>query len=78
MPDPRVIGATPLDPGLRSEHPCRGASFATLHNELSGFSNAQMRQPWGGAGMGLDMCGISRTFAPQSKGGKTYRGVEQW
>ena len=25
-PDPRVVGATPLDPGLKSGHPCRGAS----------------------------------------------------
>ena len=24
--DPRVVGATPLDPGLKSGHPCRGAS----------------------------------------------------
>ena len=26
MPDPRVFGATPLDPGLKSGHPCRGAT----------------------------------------------------
>ena len=26
MADPRVVGATPLDPRLWSEHPCRGAS----------------------------------------------------
>ena len=31
MPAPRVVGATPLDPGLKSGHPCRGASFTTLH-----------------------------------------------
>ena len=37
MPDPRVVGATPLDPGLKSGHPCRGASFTTLHSELNGF-----------------------------------------
>ena len=45
-PDPRVVGATPLDPGLKSGHPCRGASFTTLHNEWSGSCNAQMRHPW--------------------------------
>ena len=44
-PDPRVVGATPLDPGLKSGHPCRGASFTTLHNEWSGSCNAQMRHP---------------------------------
>ena len=26
MPDPRVVGATPLDPGLKSGHPYRGAT----------------------------------------------------
>ena len=26
MPDPRGAGATPLDPGLNDEHPCRGAT----------------------------------------------------
>ena len=36
MPDPRVFGATPLDPGLKSGHPCRGASFSTIHNDLNG------------------------------------------
>ena len=45
-PAPRVVGATPLDPGLKSGHPCRGASFTTLHNEWSGSCNAQMRHPW--------------------------------
>ena len=44
-PDPRVVGATPLDPGLKSGHPCRGASFTTLHNEWSGSCNTQMRHP---------------------------------
>ena len=44
MPDPRVVGATPLDPGLKSGHPCRGASFTTLHSEWSDSCNAQMRQ----------------------------------
>ena len=43
MPDPRVVGATPLDPGLKSGHPCRGAPFTTLHNELNGFCTTQMR-----------------------------------
>ena len=45
-PDPRVVGATPLDPGLKIGHLCRGASFTTLHNEWSGSCNAQMRHPW--------------------------------
>ena len=36
MADPRVVGATPLDPGLKSGHPCRGASFSTIHNDLNG------------------------------------------
>ena len=44
-PDPRVVGATPHDPGLKSGHPCRGASFTTLYNELNGFCTTQMRQP---------------------------------
>ena len=44
-PDPRVVGATPLDPGLKSGHPGRGASFTTLYNELNGFCTTQMRQP---------------------------------
>jgi len=44
-PDPRVVGAMPLDPGLKSGHPCWGASFTTLHDEWSGSSNAQMRHP---------------------------------
>ena len=34
MPDPRVIGATPLDHVARERAPARGASFPTLHNEL--------------------------------------------
>ena len=36
-PGPRVFGATPLDPWLNIVHPCQGASFLTLHNELSAF-----------------------------------------
>ena len=43
--DPRVVGATPLDPGLKSGHPCRGASFPTLHNELNRFCTTQVRPP---------------------------------
>ena len=46
LPGPRVFGATPLDPGLKSGHPCRGASFTTLYNELNGFCTTQMRHPW--------------------------------
>ena len=45
MLDPRVVGATPLDPVLKSGHPCRGASYPTLHDELNSFCTAQMRQP---------------------------------
>ena len=45
MSDPWVVGATPLDPGLKSGHPCRGASFTTLHNELIGFCATHMRYP---------------------------------
>ena len=45
MPNPRVVGATPLDPGLKSGHPCRGASFPTLHNELNRFCTTQVRPP---------------------------------
>ena len=45
MPNPRVFGATPLDPGLKSGHPRRGASFPTLHNELNRFCTTQMRPP---------------------------------
>ena len=45
MPDPRVVGATPLDPGLKSGHPYRGASFPTLHDELDDLCKAQMRHP---------------------------------
>ena len=44
-PDPRVVGATPLVPGLKSGHPCRGASFTSLYNELNGFCTTQMRHP---------------------------------
>ena len=63
-PDPRVVGATPLDPGLKSGHPCRGASFTTLHNEWSGSCNAQMRHPWirrpDGLEAGITGCGALR------------------
>ena len=45
MPAPRVVGATPLDPGLKSEHPCRGASYPTLRDELNDLCRAQMRHP---------------------------------
>ena len=45
MPDPRVFGATPLDLGLKSGHPCRGASLPTLHNQLIDFRTTQMRHP---------------------------------
>ena len=45
MPDPRVFGAAPLDPGLKNGHPCRGASFPTLHNELNRFCTTHMRPP---------------------------------
>ena len=55
-PDPRVVGATPLDPGLKSGHPCRGASFTTLHNEWSGSCNAQMRHLWIRRPHGLEAC----------------------
>ena len=48
MPDPRVVGTMPLDPGLKSGHPCRGASFPTLHDELDDLFKAQMRHPCGG------------------------------
>ena len=53
MPDPRVIGASPLDPGLKSGHPCRGALFTILHKELNSFCTAQC-VTYGGrpAGMG--------------------------
>ena len=43
VPDPRVVGATPLDPGLKSGYPYRGASFHTLHDELDDLCKAQMR-----------------------------------
>ena len=45
MADPRVIGATPLDPWLKSGHPCRGASVPALHNQLIDFCTTQMRHP---------------------------------
>ena len=45
MPDPWVVGATPLDPGLKSGHPCRGASFPTLHDELDDLCKPQMCHP---------------------------------
>ena len=45
MPDPRVVGATPLDPGLKSGHPYRGASFPTLHDELDDLCKSQMHHP---------------------------------
>ena len=48
LPCPRVFGATPLDPGLKSGHPCRGASFSTIHNDLNGplhHSNASPLPP---------------------------------
>ena len=45
LPGPRVFGATPLDPGLKSGHPSRGASFPTLHDELDDICKAQMRHP---------------------------------
>ena len=45
MPDAWVVGATPLDPGLKSWHPYRGASFPTLHDELDDLRKAQMRHP---------------------------------
>ena len=46
MPGPRVFAASPLDPWLNTVHPCRGASFPTLHNELMDFCATQMRHPW--------------------------------
>ena len=72
-PDPRVVGATPLDPGLKSGHPCRGASFTTLYNELNGFCNTQMRHPWAAATS--EMTDIYRESSPkrmelQSRGRK--------
>ena len=42
MADPRVFGAAPLDPWLRSGHPCRGAS---PHDETKGFCATQVRYP---------------------------------
>ena len=65
MPDPRVVGAAPLDPGLKIEHPYRGASFTTLYNELNGFCNAQMRHPE-----------TTPALIPQEKGGAEKRGKE--
>ena len=45
MSGPRVSGATPLDHVAKKRAPTRGASFPTLHNELSGFCATQMRNP---------------------------------
>ena len=40
MPDPRVVGATPLDPGLNDEHPFRGAS----PDDLGGYPSHPSRK----------------------------------
>ena len=41
MPDPRVVGATPLDPGLKSGHPYRGAPRLGDPHPL-GYGGAQV------------------------------------
>jgi len=40
MPDPRVVGTTPLDPGLNDEHPFRGAS----PDDLGGYPSHPSRK----------------------------------
>ena len=45
MADPRVFGATPLDPWLRSGHPQGVLRSPPLHNELVDFCATQMRHP---------------------------------
>ena len=40
MPDPRVFGARPLDPGLNDEHPFRGAS----PDDLGGYPSHPSRK----------------------------------
>ena len=63
MRDPRVVGATPLDPGLKSGHPSRGVSFPTLHDELDDICKAQMRHPWAHRGRGVPHCHKFTIFA---------------
>ena len=40
MPDPRIFGAAPLDPGLNDEHPFRGAS----PDDLGGYPSHPSRK----------------------------------
>ena len=69
-PDPRVVGATPLDPGLKSGHPYRGASFTTLHSGLNGFCTTQMRHPCTGNRSGSSPSADSQALAARSANGE--------
>ena len=66
MRDPRVVGATPLDSGLKSGHPSRGASFPTLHDELDDICKAQMRHPLEGR-PGLTFLDLPEVFLSKNE-----------
>ena len=76
MPDPRVVGAAPLDPWLNDEHPYRGAFFTTLHSKWSGFCNAQMRHPWSSTPSGLESHPIGTGVPPYRAWSPTPSGLE--
>ena len=76
MPDPRVVGAAPLDPLLNDEHPYRGAFFTTLHSKWSGFCNAQMRHPWSSTPSGLESHPIGTVVLPHRDCSPTPPGLE--
>ena len=42
--NPESSGLRPSTSGLKSGHPCRGASSSTLHNEVNSFYTALMRR----------------------------------
>ena len=62
-PDPRVVGAAPLDPGLKSGHPCRGAS--PTYSLLAPSGGAPL---WGARSIGIghprsgDRCTVTRPY----------------
>ena len=43
--NPESSGLRPSTSGLKSGHPCRGASYPTLHDELNDLCKDQMRHP---------------------------------
>ena len=71
MPYPRVIGATPLDPGLNSGHPQGVLRYPILHDGMNGFCVARVHRPQRstpGRSSGYPVRGTTIAYPPSPSG----------